>query len=74
VVIPLFALVPDITINVWQRVLFPTPFDAVMLAEKESNKDLKDKEENQGYLSASQRKLIIPVNILLLIIYFVDVE
>ncbi len=32
IVVPLFALVPDLTINICQRIFFPTPFDAVMLA------------------------------------------
>jgi hypothetical protein len=60
----MFALVPDITINVWQRVLFPTPFDTIMLAQKQYTRNAKEKEENEEYMSSTHRKLIIPVNIL----------
>jgi Phospholipid-translocating P-type ATPase C-terminal len=35
IVLPFFALVPDITINLFERVIYPTPADLYMRKQKE---------------------------------------
>jgi hypothetical protein len=35
IVLPFFALIPDITIYIWQKVLFPNPTDTVLVKQLE---------------------------------------
>lgn len=37
IVLPFFALTPDITITLFQRVFYPTPVDSVMITQKSAN-------------------------------------
>ncbi len=44
-VLPAFALVPDITWNLYQKVLLPNPTDCVMLKSKQNDVKVKTSPE-----------------------------